>query len=92
MGGNVAQNTAPAPAGGEVGKQAVALRITGDKGAFYNCRFLGAQDTLFDQQGRHYFKTCYIEGSIDFICGDGQSLYQVDLSLLNMICTKIKLT
>lgn len=70
------QNTAPAPPGGAVGKQAVALRITGDKGAFYDCKFLGAQDTLYDQEGRHYFKNCYIEGSIDFICGDGQSLYQ----------------
>jgi pectinesterase len=77
MGEHVAQNTAPAPPGGAVGKQAVALRITGDKGAFYNCKFLGAQDTLYDQQGRHYFRNCYIEGSIDFICGDGQSLYQV---------------
>lgn len=74
--GVVFQNTAPAPPGGAVGKQAVALRITGDKGAFYNCKFLGAQDTLYDQQGRHYFRNCYIEGSIDFICGDGQSLYQ----------------
>ncbi|RWR81761.1 putative pectinesterase 53 [Cinnamomum micranthum f. kanehirae] len=25
--------------------------------------------------GRHYFKECYIEGSIDFVFGDGLSLY-----------------
>lgn len=72
-----AQNSAPAPAGGAVGAQAVALRITGDRGAFYSCKFYGAQDTLYDQAGRHYFKNCFIQGSIDFIFGDGQSLYQV---------------
>lgn len=70
------KNSAPAPEGGAVGQQGVALRITGDKGAFFNCNFYGAQDTLYDQKGRHYFKNCYIEGSIDFICGDGQSIYQ----------------
>jgi len=58
------QNSAPAPAGGAVGKQGVALRITGDKGAFFNCNFYGSQDTLYDQTGRHYFKNCYIEGTI----------------------------
>ena len=70
------QNSAPAPAGGAVGKQAVALRIKGDFGAFYGCSFYGAQDTLYDQAGRHYFKDCFIQGSIDYIFGDGQSIYQ----------------
>jgi pectinesterase len=60
-----------------VGRQAVALRISGDKAAFYNCKFYGAQDTLYDHKGRHYFKNCYIQGSIDFIFGDGQSYYTV---------------
>lgn len=58
-------------------KQAVALVICGDKAAFYDCGFYGAQDTLFDYAGRHYFKNCFIEGSIDFIFGDGRSLYEV---------------
>lgn len=70
------QNSAPAPPGGAVGKQAVALRIKGDYGAFYRCSFYGAQDTLYDQAGRHYFKDCFMQGSIDFIFGDGQSIYQ----------------
>ena len=47
--------------------------------AFYKCGFYGAQDTLFDAIGRHYFKKCYIEGSIDFIFGHGQSFYKVTL-------------
>nr|PNR38122.1 hypothetical protein PHYPA_021233 [Physcomitrium patens] len=65
----------PAPPGGSVGKQAVALRIQGDKGAFYRCRFFGAQDTLYDKQGRHYFRNCFIQGSIDWIFGNAQSMY-----------------
>ncbi|KAG0564282.1 hypothetical protein KC19_8G098500 [Ceratodon purpureus] len=70
------QNTAPVAPAGAVGKQAVALRITGDTAAFYGCRFVSGQDTLYDHQGRHYFKDCYVEGSIDFIFGDGLSLYE----------------
>ena len=74
------QNTAPAPPGGAVGKQAVALRISGDYAAFFNVNFYGAQDTLYDHKGRHYFYRCYIEGSIDFIFGNGRSFYFVRTS------------
>jgi pectin methylesterase-like acyl-CoA thioesterase len=35
------------------------------------------QDTLFDDLGRHYFSDCFIEGSIDFIFGNGRSFYEV---------------
>lgn len=69
------QNSAPPPPGGAVGAQAVALRIQGDLAAFYRCTFLGAQDTLYDKEGRHYFRDCEIVGSIDWIFGDGQSFY-----------------
>ncbi|KAE9618920.1 hypothetical protein Lal_00047668 [Lupinus albus] len=55
---------------------ALAARIYGDKSAFYDCNFIGFQDTLWDVQGRHYFKDCRIEGSVDFIFGNGQSYYQ----------------
>ena len=56
---------------------ALAAKIQGDKNAFYNCAFLGVQDTLWDNRGRHYFRHCYIEGGVDFIFGDGQSIYEV---------------
>ncbi|CAN1219484.1 Probable pectinesterase 66 [Linum perenne] len=56
---------------------ALAARIYGDKSAFYNCGFIGVQDTLWDVQGRHYYLNCYIEGAIDFIFGNGQSFYEV---------------
>ncbi|KAE9590888.1 putative pectinesterase [Lupinus albus] len=70
------KNTAPPPSTGAVGAQAVALAVNGDQSAFYGCGFYGAQDTLNDESGRHYFKECFIEGSIDFIFGNAKSLYE----------------
>ncbi|CAO2830541.1 unnamed protein product [Amaranthus hypochondriacus] len=69
------KNSAPLPATGAIGKQAVALRISADKAAFIGCKFMGTQDTLYDHIGRHYFKECYIQGSVDFVFGNGRSLY-----------------
>uniref|UniRef100_A0A452ZL05 Pectinesterase n=2 Tax=Aegilops tauschii subsp. strangulata TaxID=200361 RepID=A0A452ZL05_AEGTS len=70
------KNTAPVPRPGALGKQGVALRISADNAAFVGCNFLGAQDTLYDHLGRHYYKDCYIEGSVDFIFGNALSLYE----------------
>ncbi|XP_061361405.1 putative pectinesterase 52 [Gastrolobium bilobum] len=55
---------------------ALAARVYGDKSAFYNCSFVGYQDTLWDVEGRHYFKNCTIIGAVDFIFGAGQSIYE----------------
>ncbi|XP_059436106.1 putative pectinesterase 52 [Corylus avellana] len=62
-------------AAGDV-KRALAARIYGDKSSFNECGFMGFQDTLWDVSGRHYFKNCYIEGGVDFIWGNGQSIYE----------------
>ncbi|KAI3962613.1 hypothetical protein MKW98_008480 [Papaver atlanticum] len=70
------KNTSPAPMPGMEGWQAAAFRISGDKAYFFGCGFYGAQDTLCDDAGRHYFKECYIQGSIDFIFGNGRSMYK----------------
>ncbi|KAL8138202.1 hypothetical protein V2J09_004203 [Rumex salicifolius] len=70
------KNTTPVPAPGAVGKQAVAFRISADTAAFFGCGFLGGQDTLYDHLGRHYYKDCYIEGSVDFIFGNALSLFE----------------
>ncbi|KAG6556878.1 hypothetical protein Mapa_001458 [Marchantia paleacea] len=70
------ENTAPPPEPGAIGKQAVAFRISGDKAAFYNVAFLGAQDTLYAHQGRHYFQNAYVQGSIDFVFGNGKSYFK----------------
>ncbi|KAL3714011.1 hypothetical protein ACJRO7_006023 [Eucalyptus globulus] len=71
----IIENSAPRPDGKAAGGQAVALRTSGDKAAFYNCRMLGFQDTLCDDRGFHFFKDCYIEGTVDFIFGSGTSIY-----------------
>ncbi|KAF9616112.1 hypothetical protein IFM89_028578 [Coptis chinensis] len=72
----VFQNTAPKPTGKKNdGEQAVAMRISGDKAAFYNCRFISFQDTLCDDVGNHFFENCYVEGTVDFVFGTGKSLY-----------------
>ncbi|XP_059625452.1 pectinesterase 2-like [Cornus florida] len=68
-------NSAPRPDGKREGAQAVSLRISGDKAAFYNCKVHGFQDTICDDRGKHFFQNCYIEGTVDFIFGNGRSLY-----------------
>ncbi|KAK6138515.1 hypothetical protein DH2020_027735 [Rehmannia glutinosa] len=60
---------------------AVAALIQSDKSAFYRCGFFGLQDTLWDVQGRHYFRLCTIQGAVDFIFGSGQSLYEATSQL-----------
>ena len=68
---------------GEHGRQAVALRISGDKAMFYKVKVVGTQDTLLDETGSHYFFQCHIQGSVDFIFGKSRSLYQFIYLLQN---------
>ncbi|XP_021894382.1 putative pectinesterase 63 [Carica papaya] len=68
-------NSAPMLDEKRVGAQTVAMRISGDMAAFYNCNFLGFQDTLCDDKDKHFFKDCYIRGTYDFIFGTGRSIY-----------------
>ncbi|XP_022769001.1 putative pectinesterase 11 [Durio zibethinus] len=58
------------------GAKAVALRVSGDRAAFFGCKILSYQDTLLDDTGRHYYSSCYIEGAVDFICGNAASLFE----------------
>lgn len=55
--------------------QAIALRLNGDRSVITNSRFLGWQDTLMVNNGRHYFKNCYVEGRVDFIYGSGTAVF-----------------
>ena len=58
--------------------QAVALMTDGasDAAVFVNVRIVGHQDTLFVNAGRHYFAGCTILGSVDFIFGAGQAVFE----------------
>ncbi|CAB4296303.1 unnamed protein product [Prunus armeniaca] len=58
------------------GDKTVALRVSGDRAAFYGCKILSHQDALFDEIGKHYYKDCYIQGDTDFIFGSADSLYE----------------
>jgi pectin methylesterase-like acyl-CoA thioesterase len=60
---------------GDVG-QALAIAVMGDRAVFKNCRFLGWQDTIYDQAGRHYYENCYIAGHCDFIFGGGTAFFE----------------
>ena len=61
---------------GPVG-QALAIYVAGDKAAFFNCLFLGFQDTIYTHGlGSHqYYSKCYIEGTVDFIFGAATALF-----------------
>ncbi|XP_002451275.2 putative pectinesterase 63 [Sorghum bicolor] len=74
--GVVLKNDAPLAKPGAKGGQAVALRLFGTKAQVYNCTIDGGQDTLYDHKGLHYFKSCLIRGSVDFIFGFGRSFYE----------------
>lgn len=68
--------------------QAVALSVNADRAIFRHMRILGAQDTLFAAsrycysdygpciRARQYFADDYIEGGVDFIFGDGKTVFE----------------
>jgi pectinesterase len=56
--------------------QALALRVDGDRAAFARCRITGWQDTLMVNNGRHYFRDCYIAGRVDFIYGSATAWFE----------------
>ncbi|KAG9457903.1 hypothetical protein H6P81_002411 [Aristolochia fimbriata] len=70
------KNTAPAGEAGTSTNRSVAAYVAADKVAFYHCGFYSSHNTLFDSRGRHYYESCYITGSIDFIFGHGKSIFQ----------------
>ena len=69
------------------GSQALALKVTGDRAIFHNVRLLGNQDTVYAGSrncspgekdcipARQYFSDCYVAGNVDFIFGDGKTVF-----------------
>lgn len=72
-----AYNITFANSSGPVG-QAVAAWVGGDRTYFYNCRFLGFQDTLytFGTGTVQCYNKCYIEGTVDFIFGAATAWFE----------------
>jgi pectin methylesterase-like acyl-CoA thioesterase len=58
------------------GSQAVALRVTGQRQQFLNCRFVGYQDTLYTHSGVQYFRNCYVQGNVDYVFGGSTAVLQ----------------
>jgi pectinesterase len=56
--------------------QALAVRLDGDRLVFRHCRFLGWQDTILANRGRHYFEDCHIAGACDFIFGGATAYFE----------------
>jgi pectinesterase len=58
--------------------QAVALFADGDGQYYYNCRFLGNQDTVYTGPGKatQHFVDCIIEGTTDFIFGPATAYFE----------------
>jgi pectinesterase len=58
--------------------QGVALMLDqgSDRAAFVDVRILGNQDTLFPNAGRSWFHRCEVAGSVDFIFGAGQAVFE----------------
>lgn len=65
------QNTA-----GPDAHQAVAFRSDSDFSYIENCEFLGNQDTIYVHALRQLFKSCRIEGNVDFIFGNAAAIFQ----------------
>ncbi|MEU6431844.1 pectinesterase family protein [Microbispora sp. NPDC046973] len=58
--------------GSTTGQQAVALNLNADRAVLSNVRLLGDQDTfLVNASARAYMTGSYVEGTVDFIFGDG---------------------
>ncbi|CAL5184268.1 unnamed protein product [Lathyrus oleraceus] len=70
------KNEAPTGVAYTSQNQSVAAFVAADKIAFYHCAFFSTHNTLFDYKGRHYYESCYIQGSIDFIFGRGRTIFQ----------------
>lgn len=58
--------------------QALALLVMADRCQFINCDIVSRQDTLLmnAKGNRSYFENCFIEGTVDFIYGNGTAVFE----------------
>lgn len=58
-------------------ERSCVLYIQADDTEYSNCKLLSSQDTLYtgDSTESSYFSDCVIEGNTDYICGDGNAVF-----------------
>ncbi len=58
-------------------ERACVLYIQADDTEYKDCKFLSSQDTLYtgDDNENSYFVNCVLEGTTDYICGDGNPVF-----------------
>lgn len=61
---------------GSAGHQAVACRVSADLVAFYQVKFDSYQDTLYCHTFRQFYSNCIVQGTVDFIFGNGNAVFQ----------------
>ena len=59
------------------GPQALAVKVTGDRVIFKNCKMVSGQDTVMAHGSgkRQYFRNCYIDGNTDYIYGSAIAVF-----------------
>jgi pectin methylesterase-like acyl-CoA thioesterase len=59
------------------GPQALAVKATGDRIIFKNCKMVSGQDTVMAHGNgkRQYFRNCYIDGNTDYIYGSAIAVF-----------------
>ena len=67
---------------GPANHQAVAISVQAENVAFYRCKFSGYKDTIYYNSGKQFYCECIIEGTIDFIFGYGNAIFQKCLILV----------
>ena len=73
-------------------ERSAAILVEAVRSEFFNCKFIGSQDTLYtgydsatqkaennpykSEPLRVYFRNCFVEGNTDFIFGDGDVVFE----------------
>lgn len=66
----------------DASNQAVAFKTESTNCYFEECKFYGLQDTLYVDHNDNIFMKCYITGSVDFIFGKGDAIF--DHCIMNL--------
>ncbi|XP_052196616.1 probable pectinesterase/pectinesterase inhibitor 64 [Diospyros lotus] len=63
--------------------QALAFRSDSDRSILQNCEFLGNQDTLCANTLRQFYRSCRVQGNVDFVFGFSAAVFQDCLVLVS---------